>query len=300
MNHRRIQGALLFVTCALALVGCSDSATSVKSDAISSSVSSITMGNSSTTSTVATSSVANSSVIAVSSSSIALSSTATISSSSTTAACTNTYGTNTVTDCRDNKTYSTVTIGTQVWMAQNLNIGAMVLGTASTANQSNDAVIEKYCYGDLAANCTTDGGLYQWAEAMGLPSTCNSTACASSISSINYQGICPVGWHIPKSAESSILATYLGGSPLAGDKLKTSTGWAINTGTNSSGFTVRPVGDRFDGGGFQSRDSSAYYWESDESTAALAFIRYLSYSTGNLYGFSKYKASGYSVRCIKD
>jgi hypothetical protein len=54
--------------------------------------------------------------------------------------------------------YKTVTIGTQTWMAQNLNVGTMVLGSASFANQAIDAAIEKYCYIDTEANCITDGG----------------------------------------------------------------------------------------------------------------------------------------------
>jgi len=65
-------------------------------------------------------------------------------------------------DSRDGKTYKTVVIGSQTWMAQNLNYGTMVLGSK---DQNDDSKVEKYCYKDQSSNCTTDGGLYQWAEA---------------------------------------------------------------------------------------------------------------------------------------
>ena len=67
------------------------------------------------------------------------------------------------TDTRDGKSYKTVQIGTQCWMAQNLNIGTKILGNA---DQTNNNIIDKYCYGDDDANCNIYGGLYQWNEAM--------------------------------------------------------------------------------------------------------------------------------------
>ena len=60
-------------------------------------------------------------------------------------------------------TQETVIIGTQEWMAENLNVGTMVQGSV---NQTNNNVIEKYCYGNDEANCAVYGGLYQWNEAM--------------------------------------------------------------------------------------------------------------------------------------
>jgi len=92
----------------------------------------------------------------------------------------------TLSDPRDGKNYATVQIGTQCWMAQNLNVGTRIDGTAT---QANNGTIEKYCYSDNDANCTTYGGLYQWDEMMQYTTT------------QGVQGICPTGWHLPVDAE---------------------------------------------------------------------------------------------------
>ena len=68
-----------------------------------------------------------------------------------------------LTDTRDGKIYNTVLIGTQCWFVQNLNIGTKFIGSA---NQTNNGIIEKYCYNNDDANCAIYGGLYQWDEAM--------------------------------------------------------------------------------------------------------------------------------------
>jgi uncharacterized protein (TIGR02145 family) len=187
-------------------------------------------------------------------------------------------------------------------MAQNLNYGTRVNGTLSTDNQSNDDLIEKYCYGDLDANCATDGGLYQWAEAMGFPSACNFqlfTACGAAISTPNHQGICPTGWHIPKTAEWNTLENALG-SATAGNQMKATTGWNTSSGTNSSGFSGLPAGSRLYRGGFLDRGIYAYFWEAKEDNASLANYRYLNENVANMFAFSNNKTLGLSVRCVKD
>ena len=111
-------------------------------------------------------------------------------------------------------------------MRENLDIGTMVTGIS---DQSNDSIIEKYCYNDDTANCAIYGGLYQWAEMMQYNSNPGS------------QGICPTGWHIPASAEWDTLVSYLGGEWLAGGKMKeagTAHWFWSNVGANNeSGFS---------------------------------------------------------------
>ncbi len=96
----------------------------------------------------------------------------------------------TLTDYRDNQTYPTVLIGTQCWMAKNINVGTRIDGTV---NMSNTGTLEKYCTGNLESNCDVYGGLYQWNEMM------------QYVTTPGVQGICTPGWHIPTDNEVKIL-----------------------------------------------------------------------------------------------
>jgi len=204
-------------------------------------------------------------------------------------------------DTRDGKHYKTVVIGKQTWMAENLNYGTMVL---SAKGQINDSVAEKFCYGDTASYCTTDGGLYNWAEAMALPSKCDSTTCVAQISSGNHQGICPTGWHIPKAEEWDYLENYLGGSPVAGTKMKlNATGFSKwdatkNNDGNSSGFSAFPAGF-YHNSDFIVRGEYAYFWDAEESNPVFAYYRAWYHGVAYL-GVNNYKKFGFSVRCVKD
>ena len=106
-------------------------------------------------------------------------------------------------DSRDGQKYYYLTIngkrqdgtrGSVTIFAQNLNYGVQIDGTE---NQNDDNKVEKYCYENDWIRCDEYGGLYQWAEAMGLPSECNTKSCANLISNpSNHQGICPNGWRL--------------------------------------------------------------------------------------------------------
>ncbi len=206
-------------------------------------------------------------------------------------------------DIRDDKTYKYVTIGSQAWMAENLNYGVMV---TSAEGQVNDAVVEKYCYDDDVDHCSTDGGLYSWAESMDFLNTCNTNACASQISTGHHQGICPAGWHIPKAAEWDALATNLGGIAVAGGKMKLNTtgftNWdaVANNDGNSSGFSAFPAGFRYNLGDFDDRGSNVFFWEAIELNASFASFRNLYFGSNYLLAYDDSKLNGFSVRCLRD
>src|ERR1035437_8781265 len=125
------------------------------------------------------------------------------------------------------KTYNTVRIGDQCWLKENLDVGTRINGSA---NQTNNSVIEKYCYNDDPANCTTYGGLYQWNEAMQYVTTQGT------------QGICPPGWHVPTLAEFQTLGTTESNN---GNALKAiGQGTGGGAGTNTSGFSALLGGGR--------------------------------------------------------
>jgi uncharacterized protein (TIGR02145 family) len=206
-------------------------------------------------------------------------------------------------DIRDNQVYSSVLIGSQCWMAKNLNIGTRIGGDEIMTNNS---IIEKYCHGNIDTNCDVYGGLYQWNEMMQYSTT------------PGIQGICMTGWHLPtdsewKTLEGTIDSQYPVGDPVwdlegdrgydAGGKLK-ETGtlhWAFpNTGaTNSSGFTALPGGARNTDGTFPSFLVSGRFWTSTES-GSNAYRHILSTLLMDIARNAATKNFGLSVRCIKN
>jgi uncharacterized protein (TIGR02145 family)/prepilin-type N-terminal cleavage/methylation domain-containing protein len=178
----------------------------------------------------------------------------------------------------------TVTIGSQTWMQNNLNVGAMVTGVTA---QTNNTTFEKYCYSDTESNCTTYGGLYQWDEAM------------QYVITAGFQGICPAGFHIPTDAEYKTLEMSLGMSQATAD----TTGWRGTTeGTQlkpggTSGFNGLLAGYRNTAGSFVSLSSSAYLWSSSESSSS-AWYRYLGSGNAPVYRSTDAKGYGFSVRCL--
>lgn len=195
-----------------------------------------------------------------------------------------------LTDNRDGKTYETVQIGTQCWMQQNLNIGIRVDGVY---NQTNNSIIEKYCYDDNENNCNNYGGLYQWDETMQYSTT------------QGVQGICPSGWHLPTDAEWTTLTTFLGGESVAGGEMKeagTSQWSSPNTGaTNGSGFTALPGGSRDASGAyFGALFYGTEYWSSFKIDANFTLGRHLSFGNAQCLASGYMKATGVSVRCLMD
>ncbi len=198
-------------------------------------------------------------------------------------------------DSRDGQGYATVTIGTQCWMAANLNAGGM---TSGMFDQWDEGSLSKYCYGDNEENCDLYGGLYQWGEAMNYATTEGA------------QGICFNGWHLPTDAEYTILTDYLGGEAVTGGKLK-STGtieegnglWHTpNAGaTNESGFTGLPGGCReIESGSFENLGNYGSFWTSSPFDTNNNLYRYLDYGYAWMLQDNCSPQHGFSVRCLKD
>lgn len=186
--------------------------------------------------------------------------------------------------------YSTIQIGTQCWMGENLNIGIMINGQKDMVN--NDT-IEKYCYDNDPNNCDIYGGLYQWDELM-------------KYTTHRYnQGICPDGWRLPILGDWYILEDYLGGNDHAGGRLKAE-GFDYrkepNEGaTNESGFSGLPSGIRDTDGSFIDIGEKTIYTTSEGGGSPVSVnSTSLTYSySGFLTTFRKMK-EGLSVRCVKE
>ena len=186
------------------------------------------------------------------------------------------------------QTYEIIPIGNQCWFRENLNIGTRIDGVL---DQTNNSIIEKYCYDDDTANCTTYGGLYQWNEMMQYTTIQGA------------KGICPTGWHIPTDAEWTTLITYLGGEDVAGGNMKEAgyMHWQSPNehATNSSGFTALPGGERNIDGSFGYIDVITHFWTSTNVTSYPWYWGLDSYSDDVFRGHW-YMEEGLSVRCLKD
>ena len=227
---------------------------------------------------------------------------------------------NTASPYYDTCTYNTVSIGTQCWMKENLNIGAIVNGSETQVDYS--AGLQKYCYDSSGTNsdytsCQSDGGLYQWHMATGKNISCDNFDCDAAPSdpccTVPTQSICPSGWHIPSDDEWTTLTTWLsteghGGSGTdAGGKLKEAGTTHWNTATcgsatcNSSNFSALPSGFRDPNGSFVNRGSSAYLWSSMPYSGNPhgAWGRYLGAGYPGVNRGNGYRANGFSVRCVR-
>ena len=191
----------------------------------------------------------------------------------------------------DGNIYDAVTIGTQTWMKQNLNVTHYRNGDPIpniTDNIAwNNLTTGAYCnMNNDVNNAPIYGRLY------------NFYAVDDS------RKLCPIGWHVPNDADWTILTDYLGGESIAGGKLKEVglTHWqSPNTGaTNSTGFTGLPSGGRVDNGDFFILGNDGNFWSSTENLTSTAWYRDLNYNNANVYKTDAYNQDGLSVRCLKD
>jgi uncharacterized protein (TIGR02145 family) len=176
----------------------------------------------------------------------------------------------TFTDKRDGQKYRIVTIGHQMWMAENLNY-------------KTDS---SWCYDNRKSNCKKYGKLYNWNAAM---------------------WACPPGWYLPSRREWTDLATQDGGtvsSRSAGKKLKSASGWnRSGNGTDEYGFSALPGGGRNAEGRFDGVGCYGYWWTSTEdSVDGYAYSRYMDFVSdyvgeGSQYDYYNGKSDAFSIRC---
>jgi uncharacterized protein (TIGR02145 family) len=192
---------------------------------------------------------------------------------------------------KDGNVYSTVTIGTQTWITQNLkttryNDGTDIpLVTDSTVWSS--LTTPGYCWynNDATNKDTYYGGYYNWYAA-------------------SSGKLCPTGWHVPTDTEWTTLTDYLGGSKVAGGKLKETgtTDWmgSNKNSTDDYGFSALPGGDRGKKGSFCSVGYYGSWWSSTEKSSMNAWYRMMHFASSNVSRKNWVKNWGHSIRCLKD
>lgn len=182
-----------------------------------------------------------------------------------------------------NQWYHSVQIGNQCWLKENLNIGNMV---PAVQDQANTDAFEKFCYNNDPSNCSLYGGLYQLREAMQFTQK------------VGARGICPIGWHIPSSAEFDTLLSSVNGD---GDALKTI---GQGSGTNTSGFSSLLSG--FNAlTAFINLNVDAEYWTSNTSVDFhynFLNANFLTVLNSNVVyqGIPDNGVDALAVRCLKD
>ncbi len=199
----------------------------------------------------------------------------------------------TVTDI-DGNVYNTVTIGSQVWMAENLKTTRYKDGTAIPNVTDNTAwrnsTTSAYCwYDNDINNKELYGALYNWYA-------------------VNTEKLCPKGWHVPSESDWNELIVFLGGEAVAGGKLKTIGTLEDGDGlwyepnvdaTNESGFSAYPGGLRSNA--FYDINYGGVWWASTENSTNqpyYIFINNYDGTVGDSYDASI--TSGNSVRCLRD
>ena len=177
-------------------------------------------------------------------------------------------------------------------MAENLNIGIDVAGGE---DQVDDSKIERYCYNDDTTNCDKYGGLYQWAEAMQLPSECNTKSCADQIKP-NHQGICPDGWRLLTYDDFYIVVHADGNRHGVEDVRAMGFG-----GYNYSGYSLIGAGYNW-GYKFSRKDESTYWHYPEEGRSndvnIASFVGYQTKSSTANSTQDTYKTHGFSIRCV--
>jgi uncharacterized protein (TIGR02145 family) len=198
------------------------------------------------------------------------------------------YGT--LTDIEGNE-YKILTIGTQIWMAENLATTRYSDGSAIPLVTSDvvwaDLKKPAYCWykNDETAFKPEYGALYNWFT-------------------VKTGKLCPIGWHVPGDEEWTTLTDFLGGEAEAGGKMKErgTTFWVEpNTGaTNTYGFSAFPGGFRYYDGKFFDFGFSGYWWSATEYIPSVVWFRFLYYNESTVFRFNNQARNGFSIRCLKN
>ena len=181
-----------------------------------------------------------------------------------------------LTDIRNGMVYSTVSIGNQCWISSNINSGTPIL---SQVVQTDNCIIEKYCFQDNPANCIAYGGLYQWDEMMGYEVTSAG------------QGLCPPGWHVPTESDwSALFDVYLGNSR-AGYDLKDN---YIN------GFRELQGGVFYLNTTWSFSEFAAIFWSSTKTGQDKVLTHGMNSIDHSVSLYPSSKANSFPIRCLKD
>jgi uncharacterized protein (TIGR02145 family) len=183
---------------------------------------------------------------------------------------------NTMTDPRDNKQYPTVQIGTQCWMSSNLNYGNSLSGSLT---QRDNCTPEKFCYNDNPANCSSNGGLYQWDELMKYDNIAST------------QGLCPPSWHIPSETEWNTLFSFYISNGFAGSPLKYS---------GYSGFNAFLDGVRFKNVSWNFLNFAIIFWSSSSHGLYKAWAHGMNEQNPSVSFYPSARNNAFPVRCVKD
>ena len=180
-----------------------------------------------------------------------------------------------ITDTRDSKVYKTVKIGSQTWMADNLDYSDSVETPSLVGNSA--------CFNNDAAKCKVAGRLYTWAVA---------------------SEVCPSGWHLPDSTEWQTLITTVG-EEHAAEVLKSQTGWKLHTdshgsGTDAVGFFALPVGHTNENGVFGDEELYATFWTASDHGGNSGVFVYMWYMYDTVEFKNVDKKWRVPVRCVKD
>ena len=191
----------------------------------------------------------------------------------------------------DGNVYQIVKIGNQWWMAENLKVTHYRNGDAIPNVTANSAWASlsagAFCnYNNDVNQVAIYGRLYNWYTV------------------VDSRKLAPDGWHVPDDGDWQTLIDYLGGSSVAGSKMKEAgtAHWnSPNTGaTNESGFAALPGGKRTREGDYIEKSSYAHFWSATENNSTASIFRYLRYDISGVERGATYKLCGYSIRCVKN